>query len=483
LAETQGPYRNPVFQLYVAMAVLMTNFALATVLSAPWVAVVLAAECVCLAVTYRQSGFIVFKLINLAVLFAAVIYGAQVGANAVDDVMAWIIVAVVALVLLATAVLYTHGMPERAPEARKTSAQWTYADTALDLDVYKLAMFHGAGATLVLIALALSNWADYALLPFSLAAVAVALIAVGAIGRTPAVEFAGVMVLASAQAAYGYSLLAAEAPSTDAATLRLLAGALAVVSLAVAWRWDYTARRDESAGTIEYLTAIAAPYVAAGLVVATFVWETIVPEYGAAVLHAAALGCIILFWRWRSGGMRMVALTLMVAGAATFVQAHGWPALTGNPAAMYWWWFMAAALAPIVAERVLVYQYGVDRRPETDAARTILVVVACITGLVGVFSGAPEFYRAWGWLGMAGVAALCGIAFREGRYRWSAMIAIVAACVLVATQAAEHAEPGRVYAFVAAALVVGAVLTVSWAAAMRQQLGHRRQQGLPGDEG
>lgn len=484
LSETQGPYRNPVFQLYVAKAVLMANLALAAVLSEQWFALVLAAECACLAITYRQSGFILFKLINLVVLAAAVIYGAQLGTDGAGEpvLAAWITGAVMAFILLFTAALYTHGMRERMPEARKTSGHWSYADTALDLDAAKLSVFHAAGATLILTATALFHLSENELLPFSLAGAAIALLMLGVFSRTPAVEFAGVLLLASAQAAFGYSLIMASPSTIDPITMRMLAAALTAVSIAAAWRWDYTVRNDDTAGALEYVASIAAPYIAAGLMAAALVLETIMVDYAAAVQHAAALACLVIFRRWQSGGMRIFSLTLMLTGAVTFVRVYAWPSLTGEVSATYWPWFAAALLAPVFAERILAYQFGIDRRPGADAARTVLIVLACLTGLTGFFCGAPEPYRAWWWLAMAGVAALCGIVFREGRYRWSAMISFVAATVLVATQVAEDAEPANVYPFIAAEVVVGGILMASWAFAMRRIWANQRQRGTARDD-
>lgn len=485
LAETQGPFRNPVFQLYVAKAVLMINLALAAMLSDQWFALILGLECACLAMAYRQSGFILFKLINLVVLAGALIYGSTLGAGVVDggEMAAWMTSAALAFTLLTTAVLYTHGIRERPSASRKTSGHWSYADTVLDFDVAKLSVIHAAGATLILVAAALFNFSESDLLPFSLAGAAVALFVLGILSGTPAVEFAGMLVLASGQAAYGYSFVMEGDSSLDAVTARGLAAALTAVSLIFAWRWDYTVRRDETAGALEYASGIAAPYIAAGLMVAALTLETLIVDYAGAVQYAAALGCLLVFRRWRSGGMRIVALTLMLTGAITFGRVHAWPSLTGEVTTFYWLWFFAALLAPLLGERILAYQFGNNRSPGADATRTVLTVMGCLIGLIGLYCGAAESHRAWWWLAMAGGAAVCGIAFREGRYRWIAMIVLVAAAVLVATRSADGNAPVRVYPFVAAAIAVSGLLVMSWAAAMRGQWSGHRHRGVPRDDG
>ncbi len=484
IAETPGPYRNAVFQLYVAMAVLMTNLALASLLDERWFALVLGAECASLAITFRQSGFVLFKLINVAILAATVVYGVRLstGVHVGEEMAAWLASGTLAFILLTAAALYTHGMRERTATERKTSGHWSFADTALDINTTALSVLHAAGATLVLIAAALFSFSDNDVLPFSMAGVAVALFLLGVFSQTPAIEFAGVLVLASAQAAYGYSFMMDVDTSLDAYTARALAGALAAVSIAIAWRWDYTMRRDETATALEYAAGIAVPYIAAGLMIAAVTQESILPEYAEAVQYAAAIACLIAFRRWRSGGMRIVALTLTLTGAMSFVLVCAWPAMTGNAVAHYWPWFAVALLAPLVAERILTLQFGTNRWPAADAARTVLVVLGCLTGLIGLFCGAPEYQRAWWWLAMAGVAAVCGIAFREGRYRWSAMITLVAAVVLIATSAADEATTVRVFPFIAASIAVSGILVVSWAAAMRNQWAGHRHRDTPRDE-
>ncbi len=485
LAETQGPNRNPVFQLYVAKAVLMINLALAVVLNAESFALMLAVECVCLAVTYRQSGFVLFKLINLVVLVAAVAYGSRLSAGIAsgDQIITWIVSAASAGLLLGTAALYTHGIRERPADKRKTSGHWSFADTALDMDVAKLSILHAAGATLILVAAALLNLSENDLLPFSLAGAAVALFVLGMLSRTPAVEFAGMLILASAQAAYGYSLVMDVDSTLDVMTGRALAAALTAVSLLFAWRWDYTVGRDESVGALEHASGIAAPYIAAALMIAALTLETLPFEYAGAVQHALAVGCLLAFRRWRSGGMRIVALALMLTGALTFTRIHAWPMLTGEIDARYWPWFAVALLAPVLGERTLAIHFGIDRRPGADAARTVLVVLGCLTGLIGLYCGAAVSQRAWLWLAMAGGAAIAGIAFCEGRYRWTAMIAFVAAAVLVTTRSAEQGATANVVPFVLAAIVVIGILIASWAIAMRGQWAGQRHRGMTRDDG
>jgi len=485
LAETQGPYRNPVFQLYVAKSVLMINLALAAVLNEQWFALMLSFECACLAMTYRQSGFVLFKLINLVVLIGAVVYGVRISAVGAggDVVNAWITSAALAFMLLSTAGLYTHAIRERPATSRKTSAHWSFADTALDIDVARLSVLHAAGATLILVTGVLLNFSENSLLPFSLAGAAVALFVLGVLSRTPSVEFAGVLVLACAQAAYGYSLVMDVDSTMDPITARWLVAALTGVSLIFAWRWDHTVRSDETAGALEYASSIAAPYIAAGLMIAALTLETLIADYAGAVQHATALGCLLVFRRWRSGGMRIVSVTLMLTGAITFARMHAWPSLTAEGTAFYWTWFATALIAPVLAERVLAHQYGVDRRPGADAARTILVVTACLTGLVGLYCGAPETQRAWWWLAMTGGAAICAIAFREGRYRWSGMIALVAAAVLAGSRYADDTAPISLFPFVATSIAVSGILIMSWAASIRGNWGDYRHRGTPRDDG
>lgn len=479
LAETPGPFRNPVFQLYVAMAVLMINMALAALLNDQWFALMLGAECAGLAITFRKSGFILFKLINLVVLLGALVYGSRIGADVSDAnaMAAWMANGALAIMLLATAAIYTHGIRSRPAESRKTSGHWSFADTALDIDESKLSIIHASGATIIIVAAALFSYSESDLMPFSLAAAAVSLFALGILSRTPAIEFASILILASAQAAYGYALVMEVESSLDPMAARALAIGLTAVSIAFAWRWDFTVRRDETAGALEHTSGIAAPYIAAGLMMAALITETIITNFTATAQHAVAIAILIAFHYWRSGGMRIVSLTLIVTGALTFVRIHAWPSLTGEETASYWPWLLTALAAPIAAERILVYQFGSDQRPGADAARTVLVVTACLTGLIGLYCGAPETLRAWVWLAMAGGAAICGIAFRESRYQWSAMIALVAAAVLVATRFAEETTPSYVVPFMATAT---AILMMSCGALIR---GHWAGRGIPRDDG
>ena len=479
LAETPGPFRNPVFQLYVAMAVLMINLALAALLSDQWFALMLGAECAGLAVTFRKSGFVLFKLINLVVLLGALVYGSRMGADisGANAMVVWMTNGALAIMLLATAAIYTHGIRPRPAGSRKTSGHWSFADTALDIDETRLSVIHAVGATIIVVAAALFSYSENDLLPFSLAAAAVALFVLGILSRTPAIEFAGILVLASAQAAYGYMLVMGVDSSIDPIAARGLAAALTAVSIAFAWRWDFTVRRYETAGALEHTSGIAAPYIAAGLMMAAIIIETIIADYTAAVQHATAIAVLLAFHHWRSGGMRIVSLTLILTGAITFARIHAWPSLTGEAIPFYWPWFLAALAAPIASERILVFQFGSDRRPGADAARTVLVVTGCLTGLIGLYCGALETQRAWVWLAMAGGAAICGIAFRESRYQWSAMIALVAAAVLVVSRFAEETSPANVIPFMAAAT---AILTMSCGALIR---GHWAGRGIPRDDG
>jgi hypothetical protein len=313
-------------------------------------------------------------------------------------------------------------------------------------------------------------------LPYVLAGASVALLAIGFVTKTSAIEFAAMLTLSAAQAAYGYAWIMETEPTLDPALGLACAAILALVSLAAAWRWDETVRNDQHGGPFDHAAGMAAPYAAAGLVLAAFSIDLFGTSIAGLVQQAGAVAIVLLFRTWRAGGMRIFSLTLMITGAVTFGQAHAWPKLTGETDGLYWAWFAAAVIAPLLAERVLAMQFGVNERPGADAARTILIVTACFTGLAGIYCGAEPTIRPWCWLALSAAAAIGGIAFKEGRYRWAAMIVLVAASVLVAGSQADAASAINPYPFAAAALAVSAVLAISWGAAVRGQWTQPRRQ-------
>jgi hypothetical protein len=130
----------------------MFNLAFGALLDPAWFGLLLSAQCLVFAIITRQSGFVLFKVINTVVLIAAVLYGLRLGSQAAGDLPVWAIGIVHAALLLSTAVLYTHDMPQRTTSARKTSAHWSLADTFWDMAPSRLAGLHAIGTAPVIVA-------------------------------------------------------------------------------------------------------------------------------------------------------------------------------------------------------------------------------------------------------------------------------------------------------------------------------------------
>lgn len=471
-AETTGPRRNYLFQIFIAKAVIMATLALQAYLSdsGEKLMVAMSVECLALGFSYKRSGIVIFKVLGLLLMIITFVGSlasvkmpgvVHFGPTAIPA--NWFCAIGVTFFFQIVAWFYERFVRRVAPEHRKTSGQWFMADSMLDLRGASMAVLHAAAGALLLLTITILQQGDNVLLPYLLAGEGLLMAALGVLLRTPQIEVAGVLLLAAAHVCF-YVFLALPVPGFEQQDrFALLTVLLALFTYMGAHAWERYLRRYRYGGADwEHHVVAALPYLAATVMLTTLMGR----QLDALHVPAAqgALGMALLLAGSISGYSGVRASGVMAAGLSAVSYYVG----LYNPEAPLarmpeFPLFLGLFLATLVAsERLIALLEWQDKTASRldDVLRTALVALLGIMGGLGLYEWSPKSDFLFYLLGLAVVAIILGAVFRESRYRWAALLLFVIILTWAFARFADLSPVYQVLTFGASAIVL---MVVSWA--------------------
>lgn len=469
-AETTGPRRNYLFQIFIAKTVIMITLALESYLSGEKLLVAMAIESLALAFSYKRSGIVVFKalglllmattflgcLINIKMPGFIVLAGNEVPAN-------WFCAGGVAFVFCFVAWFYEKFVRALRPEHRTVSGQWFLADSFLDLHSASMSIIHAAAAALILLSITILERGNDVALPYLLAGQALLMAALGLILLTPQIEVASVLLLAAAHVCY-HIFLWLPVQGFEVQTYYLaFTIMLAIFTYGGALAWErYLARYLHQESDFEHHAVAALPYLAATFLLITLIQRGLDALYIPAAQGALGMALLLLGSLTRYPGVKASGLMCLAFGGANLywgIYDFAAPITTKPGFLLYAGLFLLTCAG---AERMLALFQQRESEPSKieNVLRTVLVAAALGLGLLSLHEWCEKGLLSYYVLGLAVIAITLGAVFRESRYRWGALFLFAVLLVLTFTRFDQLADLHQVLTFGIFAVVL---LIVSWA--------------------
>lgn len=470
LAETSGPRRNYLFQIFIAKAVVMFTLALQSYLSGEKLMVAMAVECLGLAFSYKRSGVVVFKALELGLLLVTFV-GCLFHVKALGGVVVgsvsipsnWFCCAGSAMVFIVVAWFYEQFVRRVKPEHRIVSGQWFLADSWLDVRSAAAAILHAAAASLILLTITIIDRGNDPRLPYLLAGEGVIVGLVGFLLRTPQVEVGGVLLLVASHVAY-YAFLFMGLPGFEQQVAYVFyTVAVALFTYAGAYLWERYLRRLQGGKAWEHHVVAAVPYLAATFMLTTLIGRQLTGIQTCLAQNAVGLLLLLVGVVTAYPGVKASGVLAFGIGTVTCYRglfSYGHP-LQGEPYFLGHFGLLLVTYA--MAERLFVILQHQERGPSPgeDVIRTGFVVVGAALGALGLHLDADLNYLTLYWLALAVVCVVLGAVFRESRYRWIAILLLLAS--IVRAFAFDLRKLAPIYAFLSFAALAAALLTVTWA--------------------
>jgi hypothetical protein len=470
LANVTGPRRNYLFQIFVAKAVIMLTLALQAYFSGEKLMVAMALECLGLAFSYKRSGIVMFKVMEMALLlitFAGCLVhvktagGIPLGAFLLRS--NWFCCAGSAVALVAVAWFYERFVWRIRPEHRVVKSQWFLADTFLDVSSTTAALLHAAAAALILLTITIIDRGSDPLLPYYLAGEGVLMGLAGFLLGTPQVEVGGVLLLVASHVCYHAFLSLGRPGFEQQPNYALYTVFVALFTYVGAYLWEGYLRRIKGGKPWEHHAVAALPYLAATLMLVRLIGREL--EGMHAPLAQNVLGVMVLMVGvlTRYTGVKASGLlALAFGGGALFGRLYVLhEPYAEQPGFLFFLIFVLATY--VAAERIFVVFQHQERVPSKaeDVFRFVLIGAAAALGILGANRYGPAQYRTLYWLALAVAAVVLGAVFRESRYRWIALILFGAA--IVRAFAFDLRKLAPLYQFLSFAAMSVPLLIVSWA--------------------
>lgn len=430
-AHVSGPRLNYLFQIFIAKAVILFTLAMQSYLSHEWLHVALAVECLGLAFSYKRSGLVIFKLMGLALL-GAILLGAIASVRISGEIALpggpvpanWFVCVGTALVLSLVAGFYEHFVRRVPPERRTVRGQWFLADGAFDLRSTTVAMLHAASAAVILMVITIIDLGESRYLPFILAGESVAVVLWGLMLRTPQIDVAGVLLLASSHMTYHTFLFMGREGFGAYAWFVPMTIGIAVMTYIGGFLWERYLTRIEGGTDFEHDLLAGIPYLASTLMLVTLVTREMPPHFAAVTLNVIAVALMLISAVTRLTGIRASGILALALGTAHFYrEMYNF----SDPLALKPWFFasLIGVLLTFLATERLVMLWGRGQREVHDSTpdfvRTLLVVVASLLGVLALWEWAPADRLTLYLLGLSLAAMAFGVAVGESRYRWASI--------------------------------------------------------------
>lgn len=429
-AHFAGRPKNYLFQIFAAKSFIIFTLALQAYLSHEWLLIAMAIECLALGFSYLRSGLVIFKVLGQGLLI--VVVGASFYAmRSTDEIEVlgyivsarWFSAVGVAFVLSIVAWFYHHYVKRVPPEQRVVKSQWFLADTWLDLSGGGMALLHAAAGALILTAITILDLGSDPRMPYLLAGQGIAMAVVGLILAAPQVEVASVLLLIASHVCYHLFLLLGipgfeTQPNYTAFTL-----VVALITFLGGYLWERYLNRIQGGTQFEHDAMAAIPFVAATLMLVTLAEQTLDPLMGPMVHLMLAVLLLFMSAVTRMVGLRFAGVLTLIAGTWSYYDSMFGSEARILDQASFPMGLLVALLCYAAAERACaLWERRVKR--ETRGARplrTLIVITASVTGLIGLWQWAPDDLVSRYWLAHAVGAMVLGVVFWERRYRWAAL--------------------------------------------------------------
>lgn len=431
-AHLSGPRLNYLFQIFIAKALILFTLALQAYLSHEWLLVAMAVECLGLAFSYQRSGLVVFKLMGL-LLLAVTFVGAILSVRIPGEIELiygvvpanWFVCVGTPFVLTLVAAFYEHFVRRVPPERRVVKGQWFLADGVFDIRSATVAMIHAAAAAIILMVVTIIDLGESPHLPYILAGESVALVSWGLLLRTPQIDVAGVLLLAASHMSYHTFLFIERDGFGSYAYFVHLTVGIAVLTYLGGFLWERYLSRIQGGTQFEHDLLAGIPYLASTLMLVTLVTRELEPQFAALTLNVIAVGLMLVSAVAKLTGLRASAVLALALGTALFYrEMYNF----SDPLALkpYFFGTLVGVLVTFVATERLVLLWGRGQREVHDSTpdfvRTLLATVASLLGVLALWEWAPPHLLSLYLLGFAIAAMVCGVFFRESRYRWAAIV-------------------------------------------------------------
>lgn len=483
LAESIGSYRNYMFQLHTATAILLINIALQSLLTEEGMLIALALECLVLAAIYHLSGIVVLKLLNLIALLVtlalalrATKLGMPVDLAGMPVRANWAYGLSTCGLLLVAAYYYGRHIRALDPQQRRLSGHWFLADTAWDVSCTTVGLLHSAASALILMVLTIADFGDKPSLPYLLALESVGLAILGVIVRTPQMEISAVMLIVACHVSYYFFLSIGKREFSDQP--HFVPYTLLVVGYTYfgAHRWQKYLRSLQQGHPWEHYFSVSLPYLVATGMLMTLMQLRLAPVPLPMTQAAFGLAVVVLGAFLADAAVKTAGVAALLVGAYVFLSSNeAWsphPAVSDTQG----WGASLLLLFLFIAERVLFLGRNVEReRARAERfGRSLLVAVAVAVGFLGLRVSVPGDSLPLAWVGFACGFTVLGTILRENRYRWAAAAVIGAALAWCFGY-----ERASLYDAVSKTLLAGAVaasllLMVSWGIAVRRSHAPRK---------
>ncbi len=430
-ANFAGQPRNYLFQIFAAKAFIVFTLALQSYLSHEWLLVAMSVECLGLALSYRRSRLVIFKLfgqglllITLAGCLLAIPSDREVEVLGYVMPARWFSSVGTAFVWCIIAWFYHHYVVKLPPERREVKGQWFLADTRLDASGWAMALLHASAAALALMAITILDLGSDPRMPFLLAGEGILMALVGLILAAPQVEVASVLLLIGSHACY-HTFLVLNVPGFENQPFFVpYALSVALLTFAGGYLWERYLRRIQGGTQWEHDAMASIPFMAAVLMLFTLAERRL--DASITAVGGLGLAVFMLFSgsATKLAGLRFGGVLTLSLASWSYARYLLDPALDHHGDRGVLGGLVAAMLFYATAERAcLLWERKYGRYgPWADLLRSAIVVIAVMIGLLGLWRWAPERSLTLYWLGGALAAMLLGLVFWERRYRWAALI-------------------------------------------------------------
>jgi hypothetical protein len=468
LAAWTGPRRNYLFQVFIAKTIIMATLTLEAYFSGEKLLIAMAIECFALSIGYRRSGLTIFKVMGLGLfvitfiaMLASMKMPGQVQIGPVAFPANWFSAAGIAGAFAIVAWFYEIFIRPVRPETRAPRGPGMFSTSPLNIGDGAMAMLHAAGAALLLLVITTIERSEDVALPFLLTGEGALLVLVGLLLRTQQVQTASVLLFAAAHVTW-YVFLWLPRPGFEMQQYyALYTVLLAILTYVGAYFWERYLNRYRDMNDFEHDATAAVPYLAATFLLLALS-SRLYPPLHTPVVYAA-LGLLLLLGALATGqvGLKASAVLALTAGAVKFAWAISHPTTPVTAQPDFLLFFALFLLLFVLAERITVFLARMEAQPAqvSNHLRTAIVAIAGALGAFGLYRWSDDSHFIFYLLTLAVIAISLGAVFREGRYRWGALLLFAVIVVYSFSYLDRFSPVYQVLIFGASGSVL---LVVSW---------------------
>jgi hypothetical protein len=431
LSETKGARRNLLVQMFIATAVILFASVLEGLFAGGMVWVALALACLALAALYQVSGVVVLKALNLPLLllvFVGCLFSLRSpGSVPVGSYLMpanWFYSLSVSGVLCLVAVYYEVMGRRFRPELRSSSGHWFLADSIFDAPCTTLSMLHAAAAALILVTVTILDQGEDPALPYFLAVESIIMALAGFALFTPQLEIGGVLLLVAAHVTFYFFITTDKVGFAQRGDFALATVLVAIYTYLAATLWERYLRRVEGGRTWGHVLIASVPYVGATHMLATFLGSAAGWNYEPLAYNGVGVLLLLTALFLPYTGLKLAGLTCLGVGTGIFV-SQLYSALEGAPGSLEYLALLIPLLATYwIGERLVarMHKQGFNVFRIDDTVRTLLVAAGGALGMFALTEWADEKYLTLCWLAYGMALVIMGLACREARYRWAAVL-------------------------------------------------------------